>query len=118
MSALGQKQTFSDVRRMSALPPKADIGTQPRNVCFVETYASQQNVSLFDNLVGLGGKTWRHLNAERPGGLEVDDELKIARLHHRQVSGLLALENPSGVNTDLAIAISEIGAVAHQTTRL
>src|SRR5262249_35462366 len=26
MSALGQKQTFDDVRRMSALPPKADIG--------------------------------------------------------------------------------------------
>src|SRR5262249_48852538 len=25
MSALGQKRTFSDVRRMSALPPKADI---------------------------------------------------------------------------------------------
>jgi hypothetical protein len=25
MSALGQKQTFSDVRAMSALPPKAEI---------------------------------------------------------------------------------------------
>ena len=35
MSALGQKQTFSDVRPMSALPPKADIGTQSGNVRFV-----------------------------------------------------------------------------------
>ena len=35
MSALGQKQTSHWVRAMSALPPKADIGTQPRNVCFV-----------------------------------------------------------------------------------
>src|SRR6516165_2384654 len=35
MSALGQKQTFTDVRRMSALPPIADIGTQPPDVCFV-----------------------------------------------------------------------------------
>jgi hypothetical protein len=26
MSALGHKRTFSDLRRMSALPPKADIG--------------------------------------------------------------------------------------------
>jgi hypothetical protein len=34
MSALGQKQT-NDVSPMSALPPKADIGTQPRDVCFV-----------------------------------------------------------------------------------
>jgi hypothetical protein len=35
MSALGQKQTLRKVRLMSALPPKADIGTQPRNVRFV-----------------------------------------------------------------------------------
>jgi hypothetical protein len=30
MSALGQKQTFTRLRPMSALPPKADIGTGPR----------------------------------------------------------------------------------------
>ena len=35
MSALGQKRTLECIRAMSALPPKADIGTQPRNVCFV-----------------------------------------------------------------------------------
>jgi hypothetical protein len=35
MSALGQKQTFSELCVMSALPPKADIGTQSRNVRFV-----------------------------------------------------------------------------------
>ena len=30
MSALGHKRTLADVRVMSALPPKADIGTGPR----------------------------------------------------------------------------------------
>ena len=35
MSALGQKQTSMHVQPMSALPPKADIGTQPRDVRFV-----------------------------------------------------------------------------------
>jgi len=35
MSALGQKQTFNDGCAMSALPPKADIGTQSWNVRFV-----------------------------------------------------------------------------------
>jgi hypothetical protein len=35
MSALGQKQTWRGVRPMSALPPKADIGTQSWNVRFV-----------------------------------------------------------------------------------
>jgi hypothetical protein len=35
MSALGQKQTFGLFIAMSALPPKADIGTQSRDVRFV-----------------------------------------------------------------------------------
>src|SRR5262249_50281190 len=35
MPALGQKQTSGHVRAMSALPPKADIGTLSRNVRFV-----------------------------------------------------------------------------------
>jgi len=35
MSALGQKQTFRVVCSMSALPPKADIETQSRDVRFV-----------------------------------------------------------------------------------
>jgi hypothetical protein len=35
MSALGQKQTLQRILLMSALPPKADIGTQPVNVRFV-----------------------------------------------------------------------------------
>ena len=35
MSALGQKQTSRLLEGMSALPPKADIGTQTWNVRFV-----------------------------------------------------------------------------------
>src|SRR5262245_61661453 len=35
MSAMGQKRTLRHVRVMSALPPKADIETLSRNVCFV-----------------------------------------------------------------------------------
>jgi len=35
MFALGQKQTSEEVRPMSVLPPKADIGTQLRDVRFV-----------------------------------------------------------------------------------
>ena len=37
MSALGQKRTSRNVRSIPALPPKADIGTQSRNVRFVPT---------------------------------------------------------------------------------
>jgi hypothetical protein len=35
MSALGQKQTLSNISAMSALPPKADIVRQDRDVRFV-----------------------------------------------------------------------------------
>ena len=31
---------------------------------------------------------WRHIDAERFGGLEVDRELELARLHYRQVGAL------------------------------
>jgi hypothetical protein len=34
MSALGQKQTFAVQKGMSALPPKADICSATRDVCF------------------------------------------------------------------------------------
>src|SRR5215469_2917845 len=35
MSGLSQKQTSRHLQPMSALPPKADIGTKPRDVGFV-----------------------------------------------------------------------------------
>jgi hypothetical protein len=55
MSALGQKQTLAHVRVMSALPLKADIGTQPRNVRFVpkaDILRCSKERRLFDDLVG------------------------------------------------------------------
>jgi hypothetical protein len=35
MSALGQKRTWRRILVMSALPPKADIGSEQSDVCFV-----------------------------------------------------------------------------------
>jgi len=35
MSASGHKRTLTRLFRVSALPPKADIGTRPRDVRFV-----------------------------------------------------------------------------------
>jgi hypothetical protein len=48
MSALGQKRTFFEVCAMSALPPKADIVEQGRDVRFVpkadKVHRSNRNV--------------------------------------------------------------------------
>ena len=44
------------------------------------------------------------VEAERLGGLEVDDHLNFGGLLHRQVGGLLALEYPAGIDADLTEA--------------
>jgi hypothetical protein len=45
--------------------------------------------SRFDHLVGAGEQGWRHFKAERPCSRHVDHKLKLGRLQHRQVRGLL-----------------------------
>jgi hypothetical protein len=51
---------------------------------------------------------------QRLCGLQVDDQLELARLHDWQVGRLVALENPRSVVADLTISVSEVGSVAHQ----
>jgi len=59
---------------MSALPPKADIGTQSRNVCFVpEADSCTAAISiLFDYPVGGDQHTLRERDAERFRSLKID----------------------------------------------
>ena len=55
MSALGHKRTFGNVLAMSALPPKADIGTEPRDVRFVPCVDGSElarDIFTFAELVG------------------------------------------------------------------
>src|SRR6516225_5274230 len=53
---------------------------------------------LFDDIVGDSEQRGWHLDAERPGRWQVDDELEFGRLHHREFGGLLALEDPTGID--------------------
>jgi hypothetical protein len=78
------------------------------------TNAPQQNVSLFDHLVGAADQRQRDSEAERLGSLEVENHLDFRGLHDRQVSRLLALENPAGVDADLTERIRNTASVAHQ----
>ena len=54
------------------------------------------------------------VEAERPGGLKVDDKLELGRLQDRQIGGLGALEDAAGIDADLTIGIRNIGSIAHQ----
>src|SRR5262249_16551813 len=69
---------------------------------------------LFNDLVRLSGEVGRHFDAERLGGLEVDDELKFGGLNYRQVPWFLALENPPGIDAGLTIALADVGTIAYQ----
>ena len=55
--------------------------------------------------------------AEGLGGLEVDHELKLGGLDHRQIGGLLALQNPRCVEPGLPIGVRNAGPITHQATR-
>ena len=70
--------------------------------------------SSFDHFVGLRKQRWRRGNPERLRGLEVNHQLEFRRLHDREIGGLLAFENPAGVNAGLAISVGEAGTVAYQ----
>src|SRR3974390_952155 len=69
---------------------------------------------LLDRLVDDRQYPWRHLDAERPRRLKVDNELEFGRLHDREVGGLRAFENVAGIDADLTIHDREGGSVAHQ----
>jgi hypothetical protein len=48
---------------------------------------------LFNHLVGNREYPWRHLDAERSRGLQIDDKLKFGRCLHRKVGRFLTLED-------------------------
>src|SRR6516225_11260218 len=117
MSPLGQKRTSERLYTMSALPPKAGIGTQPLNVRFVPKADSctAANSALFNHLIGGHLHDQRHGKTKPLGGLEIDHELEFGGLYDRQIARLLALEDPTRVHTNLAISICNAGCVAYQT---
>src|ERR1700730_16759630 len=75
-----------------------------------------KNNSSFDHLVGARRERWRHVEAERLGGLEVDYELEFRGLINRQLCWFLTIENAPDVEPGSAISICNVVAIAHQPT--
>src|SRR3954453_750824 len=64
-----------------------------------------------DHLVGAGEKRRWNFEAERLRGLEIDDELELGRLLHRQVGGLLTFENAVHIRNRLPVQTRNVDAV-------
>src|SRR6476659_3947973 len=70
----------------------------------------------FDHLVGAGKQRRWDFEAQRPRGLEVDDQLELSWLHDRQIAGLLAPEYPIDIRRCVSEQIRDIHAIGSQAT--
>ena len=64
-----------------------------RYVCHNRTHTPQQKVRLFDHFVGDLLERHGHVEPERLGGLEIDDQLILCRRLHGEIGRLLTLED-------------------------
>ena len=69
----------------------------------ISDICSAANCSLFDHLVGAAEQREWHREPKRLGGLQVEDQFDLGELLHRQRGGILALENATDIDADLAI---------------
>jgi len=89
-----------------------------RGIGFKTADAIAMKLGVDKTAVGTGEHRLRNVEAEGLSCLEVDDELELDRLHHRQITRCRALEDAANIASGLLIHGRRIGSVADQSPRV
>ena len=73
---------------------------------------------LLDHLLGAGEQRGRHLEAERFGSLEIDDQLVLGRCLHRQVGRLFAFENTINISGGSPLWLDQFRPIGNEAASL
>jgi hypothetical protein len=112
-----QGQRLKHARFAPKADKQADVSLGPLSAITGREQMQQTtcaDVTLFDHLVGASEQRWRHVEPERPGGLEVDDEFVLGRRLHRQVGRLLAPKDAIDVTCREPGLLDLINAVGYE----
>ena len=94
------------------LPPRRDWPYRRRTADQRDELAAPHSITSSARASSIGGT----VEAERLGGLEVDDQFELGRLLHRQVPRLGALENLVNVASRTSIQVSHTRPVGDEST--